>query len=144
MNNKGFTLVEILASVSLLAVLSGVAIAGVSKYIETSKKKAYKNMEAQIFDAAQSYIEENSTAIPTSGRRIEVQTLTSENYLGKLTDPAQKQSTCNSRSYVFVTKQKGTNGALDKYTYNINLICSTYSSHHYEGNTKVNGVIYKG
>ena len=44
MNNKGFTLVEILATIAILGILSGIVIGGVQKYIEKSRQQAYDTM----------------------------------------------------------------------------------------------------
>ena len=51
MNKKGFTLVEILAVVAILSIMSGVAVAGVSKYLSQSKSQAYESMEKSAYDA---------------------------------------------------------------------------------------------
>ena len=52
MNNKGFTLVEMLAVVVILAIISGIAVNGVLSYINTSKKKSeeifVQNLETYI------------------------------------------------------------------------------------------------
>ena len=41
LNNKGFTLIEIIAVVIIIAILLIIAIPSVSRYIEESKQKAY-------------------------------------------------------------------------------------------------------
>ena len=45
MNKKGFTLVELLATIVILGVLSTIGITSTSKYLTQSRKKSYKIKE---------------------------------------------------------------------------------------------------
>ena len=42
-NKNGFTLVELMAVIAILGILSGVVIMAVSSYTEKSRKEVYKN-----------------------------------------------------------------------------------------------------
>ena len=44
MNNKGFTLVEILSTIVILAILSIISVVAYTRYIDYTKKKAYDTM----------------------------------------------------------------------------------------------------
>lgn len=49
MNRKGFSFIELLAVLALLGILSGIAIFGVSRYLDNSKKDIYlASVKAQI------------------------------------------------------------------------------------------------
>lgn len=63
MNNKGFTLVEMLAVVVILGIVMGIATNGVLSYIETSKKKSEKIFVDKIENAIKSYISLNGSGI---------------------------------------------------------------------------------
>ena len=63
MNNKGFTLVEMLAVVVILGLVMGIATNGVLNYIETSKKKSEKIFVDKIENAIKSYISLNGSGI---------------------------------------------------------------------------------
>ncbi len=58
LNNKGFTLVEVLAVVVILTVIGGIAITGVISSINTSKEASYKIMINDIITASQTLYEE--------------------------------------------------------------------------------------
>lgn len=59
-NNRGFTLVELLAVLVIIAILGGIAIPGVLSSINTSKDTSYKIMINDIIIASQSLYEEVS------------------------------------------------------------------------------------
>lgn len=57
MNNKGFTLVEMLAVVVILAIVSGIAINGVISYIDTSKKQSEQIFVENLSDYIDNYLD---------------------------------------------------------------------------------------
>ena len=72
MNRKGFTLVEILATITLLGILTVMGIVGYTRYVDYAKNKSYKFMAKSIATAA----EEQTTA--TSEISTNMQGITSE------------------------------------------------------------------
>lgn len=69
MKNKGFTLVELLAVIVVLAVISIIVTPMVLGYIAKSEKSAYEASVQNVFDAAKIYITnlEESSDFPTGG-----------------------------------------------------------------------------
>ena len=63
-NKKGFTLIEILAAVTILGILTGVAIFAVSGIIENGKEEHYNTAEENLAMAGQSYAQQNRAALP--------------------------------------------------------------------------------
>ena len=59
MNKKGFTLVELLAVIIIIGIISGIAIGGTSIYMNKTREKAYEAMELTLFNGAQNYIIDN-------------------------------------------------------------------------------------
>lgn len=57
-NKKGFTLIEILAVVAILGILSLIAVPNVLKYLKTSQERAMITQENTIADAANLYNED--------------------------------------------------------------------------------------
>lgn len=59
LNNKGFTLVEVLAVVVILSVLATIMVPTVSHIINQNKENNYKNIEKSILNAAKMYVSDN-------------------------------------------------------------------------------------
>ena len=55
-NQKGFTLVEILATVAIMGILTGLAITAYSRYIDYSRSKAYEYMVKSAQIAMENYL----------------------------------------------------------------------------------------
>lgn len=60
MNRKGFTLIEVLATIVIISILGVVAYGGVTNYIKTSKEKAEDKFLDEIKSEIDSYISLNS------------------------------------------------------------------------------------
>lgn len=58
LNNKGFTLIEVLAVIAIIAILGLIAVPGVLNSISNSKKSSYNIMISNIKTASQSLYEE--------------------------------------------------------------------------------------
>ena len=55
-NNKGFTLIEILAAITILAIISTISVVAVTRYVEKTKVKSYETIVQSVCDAANNYI----------------------------------------------------------------------------------------
>lgn len=145
LNNKGFTLVELLAVVSLIAILSGLAITAYTSYLEKARKESYEAMEKSAFSAAQNYIQATGAIVPVqpSERTIDVSTLVDKGYLKNLEDPRSKGEYCHSGSTVKVSKKKSSGTTLEEYTYTVTIKCNGYTSTRVEGGTTKTGKIFK-
>lgn len=59
LNNKGFTLVEVLAVVVILSILIAIMVPSVNYIINKNKEDNYKNLEASIISATKVYLSDN-------------------------------------------------------------------------------------
>lgn len=121
LNNKGFTLIEILATVAIMSILFGVAIIGVSKYIEKTQRDAYETMQKTVYDAAASYHQNNPTETT-----VDIGSLLTYGYLETLKDPTNKSTDCEGT--VTIVKTAGSGTKLDSYEYKVELKCSKYNT----------------
>lgn len=64
LNNKGFSMIEILAVVVIVAIVSVIGIVSVTRLIEKSRQHFYENQEKQIVLAAQAYARDNKNILP--------------------------------------------------------------------------------
>ena len=124
-NNKGFTLIEVLAAVTILGILSVVAAVSVTKIIEKSKKQHYTTAEEQLALAAQSYVQQNRSSLPkTIGQKTKVslKTLVENNYIETIKDYSDNDCSLED-SYVQIFKY-----SQDDYSYLPYLECPVYTS----------------
>lgn len=134
MNNKGFTMVELLAVIALLAILSGTALLAVTRYVSSAQKKTYKNYEANLKGGAVNYLTAHTELSAIENLKIYADDLIKEGYIEKLTDPIDNGKTCNNSnrskdSYIIVTGKRDTPTSYNlTFTYKVCLICDSYKS----------------
>lgn len=119
--NKGFTLVELIAVIALLGILSGIAIGTVSKYQIKARNDTYKNYEDNLKSASQNYFLYNTGEIPEveSTKNIDGNILIQENYLDEMVDPVNNKKKCKATVKVTNNGNATTNETLDNDNSNI-------------------------
>ena len=105
-NKKGFTLIEILAVITILGILMGIGIVSISRIIAQGKIKHYETAEKNMYLAGQSYAQTNRAALPKAvgqKTKISLATLVEKNYIQPIKDYSGNE--CNlEESYVQVFK----------------------------------------
>ena len=71
LNNKGFTLVEIIAVVAIITILSIILIPNVTKLINEQKGRSVESIKDTVLIAAKQYINDNKYNIVFNGDVIE-------------------------------------------------------------------------
>ena len=74
-NNKGFSMVEILAVVVILGVISTIGIVTITKLVDNSRIHYYQTQEEQLVLAAQSYANDNKNILPKTVGEMRIITL---------------------------------------------------------------------
>lgn len=131
MNNKGFSLVEILAVVAIMGILFGISAQAYSRYIDQSRNKAY----LMLVDSAETATNNYSLhfALPTDGTGgVTFSDLFTKEYLERPTDPGNKIKMCKGKVtmksfYAVVGTGCKEDQALDKYVFNTVICCSNYT-----------------
>lgn len=122
LNNKGFSLVELIIVIAIMAVLIGVLAPQYLKYVEKSRRAADLDNFQQIISAVQVYYADPEHSLPTANSY----TLAVDG-TGKVTAPTQitdacadagvdvtkitmKSNDCKGKSIIFTVTAKGKSG----------------------------------
>ena len=124
-NKKGFTLIEILAAITILGILTGIAVVSVTKIIQNGKEEHYNTAEENLTLAGQSYAQQNRDVLPKAigqKTKVSLQTLVDSNYIQPIKDYSDND--CDlEKSYVQIYKYSQTD-----YSYVAYLECPNYNS----------------
>lgn len=71
-NNKGFTLIELMAVIIILAVIGLIVFPSAIESINSSKEKLYKEQVQRILDAADSWATNNDSKLPDGNSSIKI------------------------------------------------------------------------
>ena len=119
-NNKGFSLVELLAAMIILSIIGVITIVGVTRYINSSKEQKTTQNKKNVSLAAELYLQANRDLYPKligEKKRIQLSELRNANYIKE--DVTDEQGyDCMKESYVLVTKL-----AENEYSYITQLYC---------------------
>lgn len=125
MNKKGFTIVELMAVLIIIAILATLVIGGVTRYVNKGKDSYYDSLKNQISLAGKSYYSDNLNERPTGqinengdkviGAKLYVDDLLDEDYL--VNDVVGANNEDCSESYLVVRLIDGS------YKYDVCLIC---------------------
>ena len=107
MNKKGFTLIEVIMVIAIIAILSLILIPNVMVLIDKNKERSCENMIDNIESAAKMYVNQNKYELgfDCSGtvKGIKLKTLVDAGYLGgELVNPINKEE-IDLKSTVSVT-----------------------------------------
>lgn len=129
-NNKGFTLVEILAVIIIIGVIATIAAPSVSKYISGSKLTTFIAYEDSMEDAAKNAVldcvgkNSSKCELPEKGetREFKLSYLISEGFIDPI--KTSKGNSCDfDKSFVRVENRGNLN-----YKFNVCLYCGEYTS----------------
>lgn len=130
-NNKGFTMVEILAVITIIGILAAVATPAVYKYLTKARGTSLETMFKSSYEAAENYmmregIEMASNSDPAV--TIYLNDLVNDNYIEALIDPVDKESKCynsdhSKDSFVVVKRLNGSDALIADYQYKVTIKC---------------------
>ena len=112
-NQKGLTLVEVLAVIVILGIIAAIAIPAVNTMIDKSRDEAHRANAQLIIDSARMYVTvEDLLGGGASSASVSAQNLVDEGYLAKLpTDPDFKGNTYHPTATV-VTVARDQSGVI--------------------------------
>lgn len=125
MNNKGFTLVELLGVIVLLALIALITIPNISSAIKKGREDADNQTKENIVLAAKNWALDNKSSLPTTSNqthKVTINNLQSGGYIDKnLKLPStgnNLESTC-----VIITNTGKTTKGINKYKYEYSENC---------------------
>lgn len=122
LNNKGFSLVELLGVVVILGVLMGVGFQAYDRYVNKTKTEGYDILAESSMNAFEQYLLDHPFA-----SQVSIDTLVKDNYLENVNDPGNKGGKCTGLVKKASTEEDSE--GLKKNTYELELCCANKNYH---------------
>jgi len=105
-NNKGFTLIELIITIALLAVISIISFVSINGVIEDNRVRNCENLRKSIMTAAKEYVSDNRYSFTNNNDQIiDVNDLISDNYLsGEIVNPFNNKEINNAENIKITIK----------------------------------------
>lgn len=119
MNEKGFTLVELLAVIAILSIVSLIAIPSINTTIKASRQSAYDAQVKNLKIGAKEWGADHIYSLPSAGREltIDLRTLKQGGYAdSNITNPKTKKKLSDTCTKIKI-KNSGT-----KLTYTVTIV----------------------
>jgi prepilin-type N-terminal cleavage/methylation domain-containing protein len=119
-NEKGYSLVEVLAVIVILGFTASIGLLSISNVIAKSKDKTFVNNALSIIHAADLYLNDEKVAERNTLTKITYRDLYNLNYINEFHDPyTGKILSPSATTYVEVTTGKITKVCLDGEKHNL-------------------------
>ena len=119
---KGFTIVELLLTIAIIAIIGGISVIAYSSIFDTTNTNYYKTVENSLELSGTEYFQKNRDELPIKGYNVvSLENLEQGNYISPLKD--SKGNSCE-RGDVYVTRDLETKN----YNYTVCLKCDNYES----------------
>ena len=117
-DNHGFSLVEILAVMAILAILMGIGVGAYTRYRKKAIESEYELIQKNAISAAENYFMDN-----INDTSVDFDTLVEESYLEKVVDPAHKKETCTGTVKILEAIKSDNPEAIQSNKYKVDLTC---------------------
>lgn len=140
-------MIEILAAVTLLGILSTMAVAAYTRYMEKSREQANEVMASSAKAAAEDFVMDypgEAEAVdvnpstgeidpkeddPTKINYVSFKDLVNDDYLDNIKDPRDKNAECRGEVLIGIVKRKDDDyfATLDRYVYEVYECCANHN-----------------
>lgn len=124
LNKKGFTLVELLAVITIMGIIMSVAVGAVFIHLQNSREQAMETIASSSYDGAVMYMMDNNMMLNTNETTtIEIEDLYEDGRIQRPADPYNTKAECDGKVVVQNKTTSSTTG-LEDYRYTITVNCS--------------------
>ena len=125
-NKNGFTMVELLAVITIMGILMGIGVVSVQKATNRSRENFYKSQRSTLSNAASSYLADHKEDYPIyvgQAKDVTLRTLQTNKYIGEFTDHSKNPSSCDKDLTKVVVIKTDTN----HFDYYVRFACNAKS-----------------
>lgn len=134
LNKKGFSLVELLAAIVILAIMITLATVAYSRYRQHAKQQGYDTLAKTASEAAAQYVMDNPEKVIWD---VSFEMLYEGEYMSSLSDPGIKNKQCKG-DVVLRTMREENAGTLDTNEYTVHVCCKNYNyTYVFPGGSKI-------
>ena len=124
LNNRGFTLVELLAVITILGILLAVTVAAVFRHLTNTRQQAMETIATSSYDGAVMYMMDNNIMLNKGETfKIGIIELYEDGRIDRPGDPYNTKAECGGKVVVQNKTTSSTIG-LEDYKYTITVNCS--------------------
>ena len=124
-SNKGFTMIELLATIVILGFLATIGVVSTGKYLTQSKEKSYRIMSQSVYEAYENCAIQGNCILPSPGSSItynDITQLKKIGYLDSLRNPNSSKSDCTGLIVISADSNQTVKEYV-KYHYEVRLDC---------------------
>ena len=124
LNKKGFTLVELLAVITIMGIIMSVAVGAVFIHLQNSRVQAMETIASSSYDGAVMYMIDNNMMLNTNETTtITIKQLYEDGRIQRPADPYNTKEECGGK-VVLQNKTTSYTTGLEDYRYTITVNCS--------------------
>lgn len=106
-NRKGFTMVELLAVITILGILAGIGVVSIQRANVKARENFYNTQRSTLTNAATSYLADHKNGYPDyvgQTSNITLKQLRDDKYIGEFTDHSKAPNSCKDNTKVVVLR----------------------------------------
>ncbi len=124
LNNRGFTMAELLAVITILGVLLMVSVGAVMRHLIKTRQQAMETIGSSSYDGMVMYMMDNNILLnPSESISISIEELYNDERIERPSDPYNEGKMCSGTVTVRNATTSSTTG-LEDYKYTVNVECT--------------------